>query len=182
MVFRKLQGIAAQNRKPGFRILILASFLLVIPSCGPDPSMELLESYSFNFENEQGQKYNPGESINVVLKLTNNKEPAAKSFRIVFNITEGGGSVPQETVLSENADRISTVWTLGTNSLDHQLRADIFRMNGEFITSLLLTAITLRENEWDAVSADPDGRISDLAADTVAGVTLMISGGSIYRQ
>jgi len=182
MVICKLRFIAAQNRKPVLRILILASLLLVIHSCGPDPSMELLESYSFSFENEQGQKYNPGESINVVLKLTNNKEPAAKSFRIVFNVTEGGGSVEQETVFSENADRISTVWTLGTNSLDHKLRVEIFRMNGEFVTSLLLTAITLRENAWDAVSADPDGRIFDLAADTVAGVTLMISGGSVFMQ
>jgi len=155
---------------------------MIIPFCAPDPSIEMLESYSFSFENQQGQKYNPGESINVVLKLTNNKEPAATSFRIVFDVPEGGGSVAQETILSEDADRISTVWTLGPNSLDHKLRADIFRMNGEFVTSLLLTAITLRENAWDAVSADPDGHIFDLAADTVAGVTLMVSGGNVYRQ
>ena len=182
MVFRKLQGLAAQNRKPGFRILIFALIIFISPFCGPDPSTELLESYSFNFENEQGQKYNPGESINVVLKLTNNKEPNARSFRIIFSVTEGGGSVAQETFFSENADRISTVWTLGTNSLDHKLRAEIFRRDGEFLTSLFLTAITLRENEWDAVTADPDGRIFDLAADTVAGVTLMISGAFVYRQ
>ncbi len=182
MFFRKLHSIAAQNRKPGFRILILALISMIIPFCAPDPSIEMLESYSFSFENQQGQKYNPGESINVVLKLTNNKEPDATSFRIVFDVTEGDGSVAQETILSEDADRISTVWTLGPNSLDHKLRADIFRMNGEFVTSLLLTAITLRENAWDAVSADPDGHIFDLAADTVAGVTLMISGGNVYRQ
>ena len=45
-----------------------------------------------------------------------------------------------------------------------------------------LNTITLRENKWDTVSTDPDGRLSYLAADTVAGVTLMISAGSVYRQ
>jgi len=182
MNFQKLQNRALKNRKTGFRILILASFLIVIPFCGPDPSMELLESYSFSFENQQGQRYNPGEEIDVVLQIYNNMEPDQTPFKIVFTVTEGGGSVAQETILTEDATKITTDWTLGPNSLDHKLKAEIFKLNGDYVTSILLTAITLRENEWDAVAEDPDGKIFDLAADTVAGVTLMISGSKLYRQ
>lgn len=182
MVFNKLQSIAVENCRPGFRILILGLSLIIIPFCSPDPSIELLESYSFSFDNQQGQRYNPGEKIDVVLQIYNNKEPVTTPFKIVFTVTEGGGSIAQETILTEDAERITTDWTLGPNSLDHKLKAEIFKLNGEYVTSILLTAITLRENEWDAVAEDPDGKIFDLAADTVAGVTLMISGGKIYRQ
>lgn len=182
MVFHKLQNTAHKNRKPGFLILILSIFVVISPVCSPDPSTELLESYSFTFENQQGQRYNPGEQINVALQIFNNKEPVATPFRIAFAVTEGGGSIARETILTQDAARITNEWTLGPNSLDHRLKADIFRANGEYMTSVFLTAITMRENEWDAVSAEPDGTITDLAADTVAGVTLMISKGSLYRQ
>ncbi len=182
MVFHKLQNTAQKNRKPGFLILIFSIFVVISPVCSPDPSTELLESYSFTFENQQGQRYNPGEKINVALQIFNNKEPIATPFRIAFAVTEGGGSIARETILTQDAARITNEWTLGPNSLDHRLKADIFRANGEYMTSVFLTAITMRENEWDAVSAEPDGTITDLAADTVAGVTLMISKGSLYRQ
>jgi len=182
MVFHKLQSIAVENCRTGFRILILALSLIIIPFCSPDPSIELLESYSISFENKQDQRYNPGETIDVILQIYNNKEPVATSFKIVFTVTEGGGSIAQGTFLTEDAAKITTVWTLGINSLDHKLKAEIFRMNGEYVTSIFLTAITLRENAWDDVSADPDGGMVDLAADTVAGVTLMISGANVYRQ
>lgn len=184
MVFHKLQNTAHKNRKPGFLILILilSIFVVISPVCSPDPSTELLESYSFTFENQQGQRHNPGEKINVALQIFNNKEPVATPFRIAFAVTEGGGSIARETILTQDAARITNEWTLGPNSLDHILKADIFRANGEYMTSVFLTAITMRENEWDAVSAEPDGTITDLAADTIAGVTLMISKGSLYRQ
>lgn len=182
MVFHKLQNTAQKNRKPGFLILIFSIFVVISPVCSPDPSTELLESYSFTFENQQGQRYNPGEKINVALQIFNNKEPVATPFRIAFAVTEGGGSIARETILTQDAARITNEWTLGPTSLDHRLKADIFRANGEYMTSVFLTAITMRENEWDAVSAEPDGTITDLAADTVAGVTLMISKGSLYRQ
>lgn len=182
MVFHKLQNTAQKNRKPGFLILIFSIFVVISPVCSPDPSTELLESYSFTFENQQGQRHNPGEKINVALQIFNNKEPVATPFRIAFAVTEGGGSIARETILTQDAARITNEWTLGPNSLDHRLKADIFRANGEYMTSVFLTAITMRENEWDAVSAEPDGTITDLAADTIAGVTLMISKGSLYRQ
>lgn len=182
MVFHKLQNTAHKNRKPGFLILIFSIFVVISPVCSPDPSTELLESYSFTFENQQGQRHNPGEKINVALQIFNNKEPVATPFRIAFAVTEGGGSIARETILTQDAARITNEWTLGPNSLDHRLKADIFRANGEYMTSVFLTAITMRENEWDAVSAEPDGTITDLAADTIAGVTLMISKGSLYRQ
>lgn len=182
MDFHKQQKTAHKYWKPVFRNLIIASFLVLITVCSPDPSTELLESYSFIFENQQGQKYNPGELIDVALQIYNNKEPVSTHFRIDFTVQEGGGSIARETILTEDASRITNAWTLGTNSLDHKLKADIFRANGEYLTSVFLTAVTMRENEWDAVSSEPDGTISDLAADTVAGVTLMISNGSLYRQ
>jgi hypothetical protein len=177
------QSAGPKTWKSGIRILKLSLIMVLIPFCSPDPSTELLESYSFQFDNQQGQRYVPGEQIDVSLLINNNKEPVvAKPFKIVFTVTEGGGSIARETVLTKDDARITNEWTLGPNSPGHRLKADIFRANGEYMTSVYLTAITMRENEWDPVSEEPDGTITDLAADTVAGVTLMISKGSLYRQ
>ncbi|HBC78612.1 MAG TPA: hypothetical protein DCZ51_08275, partial [Bacteroidales bacterium] len=180
MIIYMIKKIAATRGIKRSRILILALILFLVPFCGPDPSIELLESYSFSFKNDQNQRLNPGESINVVLKIFDNKEPVAAPFKIIFDVIEGGGSVSTETILSENSDSVTTTWTLGPNSLDHRLRALVYKPNGDYLTSTDLTAITLRENEWNAVSTDPDGNITGMVADTVAGVTLMVTNGKVY--
>lgn len=182
MLFPGFKNITKAKRIDGFLIFILTGLFFLIPSCSPDPSVELLESYSFSFENEQGKRLEPGASINVVLTIYNNKEPVPEPFRIVFNVIEGGGSVSQETFFTNDESSVTTTWTLGTNSLDHKLRASVFKRNGDYLTSTDLTAITFRENAWDAVSTDPDGRITGMVADTIAGITLMVTNGNVYKQ
>ena len=182
MLILKIKNKIATKGIKRSQILIMAAILFFVPFCGPDPSIELLESYSFSFENDQDQRLNPGESINVVLRIFDNKEPVPAPFKIIFDVIEGRGSVSRETILTVNSDSVTTTWTLGTNSLDHRLRALVYKPNGDYLTSTDLTAITLRENAWDAVSTDPDGNITGMVADTVAGVTLMVTNSKVYKQ
>ena len=161
---------------------ILTLLFILFHSCAPDPTLKLLESYSFIFENQQGQRLNPGESINVVLRIYNNKEQVAGSFKVVFDIPEGGGTVSQETYLTDNNAVASTTWMLGSGALNHRLSAAVYKQGGEYLTSTNLTAFTFRENEWDTVTASPDGKINELVADTVYGVTFMIAAGKVYKQ
>lgn len=161
---------------------ILTGLFFLLPFCSPDPSVKMLESYTFIFDNQQEQRLNPGESIDVVLKIYNNKGPVPNPFRIVFNVVAGGGSVSKEVLYSDNTASAITTWRLGDDSFEHRLRASIFKPDGDYLTSTDLVAFSFRENAWDTVSSEPDGRITALVADTVNGVTFMISGAKLYKQ
>lgn len=182
MLFHRFKIITAAKGINRFLIFILTGLFFLIPSCSPDPSVELLESYSFSFENQQEQRLEPGESFNVVLRIYNNKEPIPVQLKIVFDVIEGGGSVSRETFFTDGATSVTTTWTLGTNSLNHRLRASLYKPDGDYLASTDLMAITFRENEWDAVSIDPDGHITGMVADTVYGVTFMVTNDKVYKQ
>jgi hypothetical protein len=120
---KKLKNIIGLNGIIRSVTVILTGLFFLFHSCSPDPSVELLESFSFIFENQQGQRLIPGESINVVLRIYNNKEQVPVSFKVVFDIIEGGGTVSQETYLTDNNAVASTTWKLGSGVLNHRLRA-----------------------------------------------------------
>ena len=182
MLFEELKNITSIKRINRFPVFILAGLLFLVPSCSPDPSVELLESYSFSFENQQEQRLEPGESFNVVLRVYNIRKPVPVQLKIVFDVIEGGGSVSREIFFTDGATSVTTTWTLGTNSLNHRLRASLYKPDGDYLTSTDLMAITFRENEWDAVSTDPDGHMTGMVADTIAGITLMVTNGKVYKQ
>ena len=166
--------------KFAFYILFLVSVL--IPSCSPDPSYEIIESYSIFFEGQSGSRYMTGESVDVNLQVINNRDTAVRSYKVIFKIISGGGSLSQASVNTDKNGSATTDWQLGSDSYNQVLRASLYKPSGAYLTSRDLSVNCFRNDAWDAVSSAPDGNITGMVADTVYGVTFMVTVNSVYRQ
>ncbi len=164
------------------RTTILICFVCFFQSCSPDPSLEILESLSINYENGSDQRLLPGEKVNVVLKVFNNLNPSDESMKVTFEVINGGGSLSENSTYTDENRKATTEWTVGGESFNNTLRASIYKLSGEYLTSRDLTVSCFIPDTWNMVSTEPDGRITDMAADTVNGITLMVSGGVLYKQ
>ena len=169
-------------RLPEYGLIVWFLSFIILPSCTPDPSYEILESYSFVFEGKSGNRYLAGESVDVNLKVINNRDTSVSSYKVVFNIVSGGGSLLKGSAYTDSKGSVSTVWQLGSSSFRQDLRASLYKPSGEYLTSTDLSVLGFRTNNWDEVSGSPDGRITGMVADTVYGVTFMVAGNSVYRQ
>jgi hypothetical protein len=165
-----------------YRYLIYIFLSGVISSCAPDPSMETLESYTFRFLSDPGNKMLAGESCSVTFQAQNNLNSADNSVSMFFDIIRGGGSVSQISIITDSSGIATVDWHLGGDSFEHLLRASAYKLTGQYLTSVDFTAYGFRENSWDKISCNPDGGIIDMVADTIDGITFMISGGHLYRQ
>lgn len=166
--------------KFAFYILFLVSVL--IPSCSPDPSYEIIESYSIFFEGQSGSRYMTGESVDVNLQVINNRDTAVGSYKVMFKVVSGGGSLSQASVNTDKNGSATTDWQLGSDSYNQVLRASLYKPSGAYLTSRDLSVNCFRNDAWDAVSSAPDGNITGMVADTVYGVTFMVTVNSVYRQ
>ena len=164
------------------RISILILLLSLIHSCVPDPSIETIDYYDFEFVTESEKKMLAGESIDVTFKAHNNIDPTNNYLKILFLIIKGGGYVSEASVFTDSTGYTTVKWQLGSSSFDQQLKAVAYRPSGEYLTSADFFAYGFRENEWDAISCRPDGYISDMIADTINKITFMISSSKLYRQ
>ncbi|HUS86327.1 MAG TPA: sialidase family protein [Bacteroidales bacterium] len=161
-------------------VIILCS----VASCTPDPSYKMLESYSFYYDDSQGRRLLAGESTNVLLNyyINTNTQASVDSVRVVFEPVSGGGSVTQASAYVASGKNVTAVWQLGSDSFKQVLRASVYDLSGNYLTSADQVAYGFRENEWDEIAETPDGRMRDMVADTVNNVTLMVANGTLYRQ
>jgi hypothetical protein len=151
-------------------------------SCSPDPSVEIIESYSFLFESESGNKFLAGESVNVKFRVLNNSDTTVAIYKVIFKIIGGGGLLSRELTYTDNKGFATTLWQLGSDSLNQILRASLYKSSGAYITSRDLTVYGFMTDEWNSVTGAPDGNIMGMVADTVNRVTLMVTNNSVYRQ
>jgi photosystem II stability/assembly factor-like uncharacterized protein len=164
-------------------IIRITGFFLIslLFSCNPDPSIETLLSYSLRFENISGQKFDPGEKVNVKLNARNDlisNDP----LRIEFSIVEGGGSLSSTNVTTDSTGEAKTEWTIGSQSAKNKLSARLFNSNGEYIASSELSALSFIPDKWIEVTDNPERNITGMVADTVNNFTIMLAQGSLYRQ
>jgi hypothetical protein len=155
--------------------------LLFLFSCGNDPSVEILENWNVNFENLNGARIFPGEEINAVIRITNN-EASYEGVKVSFEIISGGGILSSIVDIVDQDGKAETVWTPGSESSDGILRAYVFNQAGERILYRDLQAKTFINDAWNTVTDDPDGKMMDLAADTLAGITYMVTNSTLFRQ
>ena len=161
---------------------IIISGIILSTACSPDPSREILESYTLNFEAISGNRYFSGETVDVNLKLINNIDTAVSSYKVLFSVEKGGGEIVRESGFTGRSGSVSTIWKLGTSSFQQVLKASLYRPSGTLITSTSLSVYGFRQDEWDEVSSSPDGLMRGIAADTVNGVTVMVTTNTAYRQ
>ncbi len=162
--------------------VLLICIACFFPYCSPDPSLEILESFSIDFENGSDQRLLPGEKANVILRVFNNLNPSDEPMKVNFEVINGGGSLSENSTYTDENRKAITEWTVGGESFNNTLRASIYKLSGEYVTSRDLTVSCFIPDSWNKVSTEPDGKITAMATDTVYGITLMISGGAVYRQ
>jgi hypothetical protein len=161
--------------------LALILILVLMHSCAKDPATDILESWHVSFENETGIRIFPGEEIMVAIRVTNDRNSYA-GVRVRFEIVSGGGSLSTYEDQVDTAGKAETVWTPGNLSHNSTLRASVLNEQGERILYRDLNVKTFIDDEWNSVTDDPDGRMMDLAADTLAGITFMITNSTLFRQ
>jgi hypothetical protein len=163
----------------GHTVLIL--ILLLVYSCAKDPDTEILESWYVSFENETGIRIFPGEDVRAVIRVTNDRN-SFEGVRVRFEIVSGGGGLSSYEDQVDPTGKAETTWTPGNLSLNSTLRAWVLNEQGERILYRDLNVKTFIDDEWNPVTDSPDGRMMDLAADTVAGVTFMVTNSTLFRQ
>lgn len=172
------KSISIRIRQAALLICITCFF----PYCSPDPSMEILESLSIDFDNGSDQRLLPGEKVNVVLRVFNKLNPSDETMKVTFEVLNGGGSLTENSTYTDENRKAITEWTVGGESFNNTLRASIYKLTGEYLTSRDLTVSCFISDTWNKVNIKPDGEITDMVADTVNKITLMISGGALYMQ
>lgn len=163
-------------------VQISGLFLLsLLFSCNPDPSIETLLSYSLRFENKNGERFDPGQKVSVVLDAKNDlisNDP----LRVEFSVIEGGGAVSDANVTTDSTGVAKTEWTIGDESPRNRLEARLFSSKGEYIASAEMNAISFVQDKWIEITDGPERNISGMIADTVNKFTIMLSQGALYRQ
>jgi hypothetical protein len=144
--------------------------------------LELLESYSINFENGSEKRLLPGDKVDVVLRVFNNLNLSVDSVKVVFEIISGGGSLSTLSAYTGSNGKAGTEWAVGNESFKSVLRASIYQSSGKYLTYKDLTATCFVPDTWNEVTDSPDGSITDMIADTINHLTLMVAGGALYRQ
>lgn len=168
------------------RTFLLISTLILVVSCDryPDPSMTVIQDYSFSFQTGQGNKFFQGEWVgdSIIFRAVNNQVQVQDSIRVDFDLVSGNGSITVQSAYTNSLGEVYLRWKLGTGAFEQKLRARTYDLSGKYLSSSYLTEYAFKNDGWDPYTNDPDGNLSDLVADTVSRVTYMISGGKLYKQ
>jgi photosystem II stability/assembly factor-like uncharacterized protein len=168
------------------KTVYLISVFYIITSCTryPDPSVVSLVNYSFSFQTDQEMRFLAGEWVSDSIKFSvvNNIAPRNNSVEVLFEVVKGGGQVTVSSGYTDNYGLAYTGWKLGSEPFKQILKASIYDLSGNFLSSSNLVAYGFRENEWDTLENAMEYNISGMAADTVNMITFMISAGNLYRQ
>lgn len=168
------------------RLLTLTVLFAACLGCSefPDPAVIPLENLIFT-NNGLDKKGYSGEYISDSI-LVNVREAYTSAnlsgYRVEFAVIGGDGSVDNDEVITDMNGNAVTSWKLGSVVTQQSLEARIFNPSGKFLAAIPFTATGFLPGNWNATTAQPDIAITDMASDTVNGVTMAISGNTLYRQ
>jgi hypothetical protein len=167
-----------------FNFLIVVLCLSLGCDRYPDPAIKLLENYSFYFQTTPGGRYLPGETVSDSIRFlaVNNNEPYKDSVRVLFEIAKGGGQLTVSTAYTNENGYAYTGWKLGLETFEQVLRAKAYDLSGKYLNSADLTEYCFVDNIWNKCNFQPDCNITDMIADTVNKVTLVVTNNTVYRQ
>lgn len=168
------------------RLFITAVLIAFCMGCTdfPDPAYNPLESLVFT-NNGLDKKGYAEDYItdSLLVTITESYTGAAVSgCRVEFEVTGGDGAVDDGVVITDANGNASTRWKLGGTITQHTVEARIFSTTGKFLATIPFTATVFLAGEWNATGAQPDIYITDMAADTINGISMAISGNTLYKQ
>jgi hypothetical protein len=168
------------------RLNALFIILALLVSCKdyPDPLVNTVESISFQ-NNVYDQKGFAGSYLNdsiLVYARDNFGYWAISGYQVRFSVIKGGGETDEDVVLTNHFGIASTRWKLGEFSNDQQLEASLFSSDGKKLSKLNFSAFGFKSDIWDATTASPEINITDMAADTMNGLTFAIPNNGLLRR
>ena len=168
------------------RLLTIVAALTVFLGCSdfPDPANNSLESYYFA-NSGQNQKAFTGEYLRDSLMVTiidNNGNLPVPGFQVHFEVADGNGEVDQQVVTTDAQGNAFTYWRLGESGNDQALNAQLFNGSGKYLATIPFKASAFHTSDWNTTALQPDINFTDLAADTLGGVTFAVAINLLYRQ
>lgn len=164
---------------------ICLSFLLIACKKLPDPSQEILESYSFSSQGS-GQKALSGnylpDTIGVMITSNMSNSYDMTGMKVKFEVLTGEGSVDDTIITTGAYGYAFTRWKLGSQQFTQTVQASIYDKAGKFLATIHFTGYGFIDNSWNQVSYYPDIGISSMVSDTIHHFTYMISGMTLYKQ
>lgn len=163
-----------------YSILILG--LLTSCSKFPDPSVEVISGYSF-YSSGSGQKAFAGQFLedSIVLQISGQRNITA-GMRVEFSVQTGGGELTTPVTILDQSGMAYTRWKTGFAGNKQAVKALVYDVNGNFLSTTSFTAYAFSPNAWDTIAELPDATMWDLAADTSNKMTFMTSCNRLYRQ
>lgn len=165
------------------RIILPMFLLLAIAGCSKDPEIRTTVHYRFWFSNTQGQKLIPGENVDVLFwfEVLQDEELLLDRVRIHFEVT-GGGALTIDDVYIRPGEPAATTWTVGDETYGQVLRAVVHDQSDKEIASSDLLTYVFRDDVWNQVAGSAEVMITDMATDTVNGLTFISTLNKLYRQ
>lgn len=154
--------------------------VILLASCDKyrDPGTEILESLSFqligNDQYGEGGFY-LADSIGITIEI-NSSFNKYKPFKMELEVEEGGGSIDENILFSDNTGRMFTRWKLGTESNKQIIQATIFDSNGKYLSTTTFNANAFFLNKVNVITSGVIPFIGDMATDTVNHRTLILTG------
>ena len=168
------------------KLVALGIFLTIFTACAdfPDPENTPVESYSFNNNGLDRKGFaNDYISDSLLINVRDSYQGIClPGFLVLFEVTKGGGEVDNTEIFTDGQGNAYTRWKLGTSGTEQLVEAQIFNPSGKYLATVPFRAIGFLPGAWNTVSFQPDLSFSDMAADTINGVTLAIGQGGIYEQ
>jgi len=159
--------------------------LLIVFSCNKydGPSHETTKSYSFSFYGNE-LKTMAGEYFTDSIRLyANGYENGIdqKGLTVVLIVESGGGHIDNSNLEIVNG-YAATKWKAGNQGGLQQIRADVYKQNGQYLGSAIANAYAFRKGAWDMTQNVPDVLIADVVADTINKKTYMITGYGLFVE
>lgn len=165
-----------------FSLFILPVLILAV-SC-EEPEREIVKNWFVIYQTSPDRVIMYGDSIDVALNVIygyDNKSGA----KVRFEILEGGGTLSKTETVTDVNGKATTIWKPGKLSSGPVLRASAYNELDELVASRDLNAFSFIPDDWVKVTTGIDPIVTDIhdmACDTEAGITLMVSNGKIYRE
>lgn len=129
-------------------------------------------------ESGDNQNGEPGEELSepIQVKITDNYDNGFPFVAVHFEVTKGGGSLADTTVLTGDNGYAYTYWTLGPDTGINKVEASVYTTNGEHIAGSPVEFTATASNALPAVTTGNAINITDTTADVEGEITSL--GGS----
>ncbi|MCG6188646.1 sialidase family protein [Maribellus maritimus] len=174
-------------KKSGLFVLML----VILGACEKYPlsNSETQEWLGFgvsgNYQSAEAGNYLP-DSIGIVFDNQAVLLKNGNTFKIEFEVVEGGGTVDEPVLYSNFSSntqgRLFTRWKLGTDSNNQVIKATFYDSNGKYLTETQWYATAYFTNDWNSITSTPLLGIQDMVYDTILQKSMLISNGHLYQS